>query len=89
MDQVVVPEIRNAIIGQQTLFVFNNNVDFQKFYEYEGLKQFNIAGAIQGTVTDENGSLIPGFVKSLLLAAGVSKVQEDIDSDLFTTFGTV
>lgn len=89
MDELLVPETRNAIIAEETLFVFKNNTDFEKFYEYEGLSQFNIAGAIQGTVSDDEGKLIPSFVKALLFAAGIDKIQEDIDSDLFTTFGTV
>lgn len=89
IDELLVPETRNTIIAEETLFVFKNNTDFEKFYEYEGLSQFNIAGAIAGTVTDDEGKLIPSFVKALLYAAGIDKVQEDIDSDLFTTFGTV
>ena len=86
IDELLVPETRNTIIAEETLFVFKNNTDFEKFYEYEGLSQFNIAGAIAGTVTDDEGKLIPSFVKALLYAAGIDKVQEDIDSDLFTTF---
>lgn len=89
IDELLVPETRNTIIAEETLFVFKNNTDFEKFYEYEGLSQFNIAGAIQGTVSDDEGKLIPSFVKALLYAAGIDKVQEDIDSDFFTTFGTV
>ena len=34
IDELLVPETRNTIIAEETLFVFKNNTDFEKFYEY-------------------------------------------------------
>lgn len=77
------------ILAQESLFIYNNNIDLDTFYTYEGLSTFNIAGSIQGTVSDETGSLLSPFVKAICKSLDIQKKQQDASADYFQTFGNV
>lgn len=83
-------DIQSAIIAEESIFLYNGNIDLEPYYEYNSLISFNIAGAIQGSVDyNQSKPYFSNYVKGLLEYNGISGIISDPSSDIFQTFASV
>ena len=75
------------VIGEEMLFLYFANIDLNLFYQYEGLKQFSVEGAIAGQVAyDQVGDLFSRVVRGMLQALGIDSRIEDPDAKIKNTY---
>lgn len=61
----------SPIVAEEALFISKYDIDFNAYYEYNGLSTFDIAGVVKGTMGDVRGELFPPIVKGMLEKAGI------------------
>lgn len=64
-------------VAEETIYLLQNDPTSNYLSKYEGLIQFNVAGAIQGTVAQEYLPYISPLVKKLLLKEGILMTFSD------------
>lgn len=69
--EVVDVDIASQIIAEEAIFLSKFNIDFNAYYQYEGLSSFDIAGAIKGSVEFRNNELFSPIVKAMLEREGL------------------
>ena len=79
------------VTAEQILYLIHNDIDFSLLEQYQGLTEFNVGkGEIQGKVNyDLLINMIGNIPKVLLIQYGIEQIQEELASDLFTTFSKV
>ena len=79
------------VTAEQILYLIHNDIDFSLLEQYQGLTEFNVGkGEIQGKVNyDLLINMIGNIPKVLLIQYGIEQIQEELVSDLFTTFSKV
>ena len=79
------------VTAEEIIYLIHNNIDFSLLENYQGLSEFNIGkGEVQGKVNyDLLINMIGNIPKVLLIQYGVEQIQEELSSDLYTTFSKV
>lgn len=79
------------VAAEEIIYLFHNNIDFSLLQNYQGLEEFTIGqNEVHGKVNyNLMINMIGNTAKVLLNLYGIEQIQEELSSDLFTTFSKV